>query len=172
MSQRFTGMRTSVPMAIARGLNESGDKVRTRVQRGLKEQTNVKTYRSITSRMRMTRAFAERSRGAGSGGEALCYSIIASGKGIPIGEFPLSVTSKGVDAKSWGVDHLFRRSFREKLTGKLRARTGSSRFPLRALYGPSLPNEFDKGAMPGLFYASVGEFVPPALLKHLARALA
>lgn len=167
----FDKLRARIPMAIARGLNEGGDKVRTRVQRGLKEQTNVKAYRSITSRMRTTRAFAEGGRTAGSGGEALSYSIIATGKGIPITEFPLSVTSKGIDAKTWGVDHLFKRSFKEKLTGKLRARLGSERFPIRALYGPSLPKELGKGSIPGIFYASAAEFVPPAILKHLARVM-
>jgi hypothetical protein len=66
-------------------------------------------------------------------------ATIATGKGIPITEFPVTVTSKGVAAKTWGVDHLFKRSFTEKLTGKLRARLGPSRFPSRALCGPSLP---------------------------------
>lgn len=160
-----------IEAAIARGLNEGGDKVRTRVQRGLKTQTNVKAYRSITSRMRSTRAFAEGSRSEGSVGGALTYSIIATGKGIPITEFPVTVTLKGVDAKSWGVDHLFKRSFKEKFKGALRARLGPARHPIRALYGPSLPKELGKGDIPTIFYASAAEFVPPAIVKHLAKAL-
>ena len=155
-------MQAKLPQAIARGLNEGGDKVRTRVQRGMKEQTNVRAYKSVTSRMRTARAFA--------GGEGLAYQMIATGRGIPIAEFPVAVTSKGVDAKSWGVDHLFQRSFREKFTGKLRARVSGSRFPIRALYGPSLPKELGKGAIPGIFYAAAAEFVPPAIRKQLARA--
>ncbi len=149
-----------IATAIARGLNEGGDLVRTRVQRTLKTQTNVKNYRSITSRVRTVRAFA--------GG--LHYEIIASGKGIPIAEFPVAVTSKGVDAKTWGVDHLFQRSFQET-NGKLRARLGHSRFPIRALYGPSLPKELGRGDVPGVFTSATAHFVPPAIVKHLARAL-
>jgi hypothetical protein len=167
----FARLAARIDAAIARGLNEGGDKVRTRVQRGLKEQTGVKAYRSITSRMRSTRAFAEGSRIAGSSGPAMTYAIIATGKGIPIAEFPVTVTLKGVDAKTWGVDHLFKRSFREKDTGKLRARLGKSRFPIRALYGPSLPKELGQGDIPAIFYAAVAEFVPGAVAKQVARAL-
>ena len=151
---------SKVPQAIARGLNEGGDLVRTRVQRALKVQTNVKNYRSITSRVRTVRAFA--------GG--LRYEIVATGKGIPIAEFPVAVTSKGIDAKTWGVDHLFKRSFQEA-NGKMRARLGSSRFPIRALYGPSLPKELGRGDIPGVFASATAQFVPPAIAKHLARAL-
>ena len=149
-----------IPQAIARGLNESGDLVRTRVQRALKGQTNVKSYRSITSRIRTVRAFAG----------SLHYDIVATGKGIPIEEFPVAVTGKGVDAKTWGVDHIFKRSFQET-SGKLRARLGSSRFPIRALYGPSLPKELGRGEIPGVFASATAQFVPPAIIKYLARAL-
>lgn len=155
----LAAMNARVATAIARGLNAGGEKVRTRVQRELKEQTGVKAYRSITSRVRTARAFA--------GG--LAYQIIVTGKGIPVEEFPVAVTAKGVDAKTWGVDHLFKRSFREKDRGGLRARTTSSRFPIRRLYGPSLPKELGKGSTPGAFYVAVSEFVGPAILRNLAR---
>ena len=151
---------SKVPQAIARGLNEGGDLVRTRVQRALKVQTSVKSYRSITSRVRTVRAFAG----------SLHYDIVASGKGIPIEEFPVAVTSKGIDAKTWGVDHLFKRSFAEA-NGALRARLGRSRFPIRKLYGPSLPKELGRGDIPAVFASATAQFVPPAILKHLARAL-
>ena len=152
---------SKIPQAISRGLNEGGDLVRTRVQRALKAQTNVKSYRSITSRVRTVRAFPG----------SLHYDIVATGKGIPISEFPVTVTSKGVDAKTWGVDHLFKRSFAEGGTGVLRARLSSSRFPIRKLYGPSLPKELGRGETPGVFASAVAQFVPPAIVKHLGRAL-
>ena len=150
-----------VPQAIARGLNEGGDLVRTRVQRALKAQTNVKSYRSITSRVRTVRAFAG----------SLQYEIVASGKGIPIAEFPVSVTSKGVDAKTWGVDHLFKRSFSEGGTGKLRARVGTARFPIRKLYGPNLGKELVGPEVQRVFASATAEIVPPIIAKHLAKAL-
>lgn len=169
-------IRARIPQAIARGLNEGGDKVRTRVQRALKEQTNVKAYSSITSRMRTARAFAGQGdttasvKGSGVGG-GMVYQIIATGHGIPIKEFPVSVVAKGVDAKTWGVDHLFQRSFQQKFKGGLRARLGPGRFPTRSLLGPALPKELEKGKVPGVFYLACGEFVGPAILKHLANLL-
>ena len=148
-------------MAIARGLNEGGDKVRTQVQHALKERTNVKSYRSITSRIRTVRAHA--------GG--LQYEIVAKAAPIPIEEFPVSVTSKGVDAKTWGVDHLFKRSFSEGGTGKLRARVGTARFPIRKLYGPNLGKELVGPEVQRVFASATAEIVPPIIAKHLAKAL-
>jgi hypothetical protein len=157
-------------MAIARGLNEGGDKVRTRVQRELWRQTGLIKYASVTSRTKTARAFPEESRSTGVG-PAMTYQIIVNGKGIPIAEFPVSVTPQGVDAKTWGVDHLFKRSFQQKFKGGLRARLGPERQPTRALFGPSLPKELGQGAVPGAFYHAVEEFVPTAIVKHLLRVL-
>lgn len=169
LRDRLRRIRGGLPVAIARGLNEGGDKVRTRVQRELKEQTGVKAYSSITSRISTMRAFPEAARQEGVGQRAMAYQIVAHGKGIPIAEFPVSVTSKGVDAKTWGVDHLFKRSFQQKKKGGLRARLTSSHEPIRALYGPALPKELLKGAVVDVFRAATAEFVPGTILKHVAR---
>lgn len=150
------------PTAIARGLNEGGDKVRTRVQRTLKQQTGVKAYKSITSRIKTKRAHA--------GG--LSYQIIATGKGMPIKEFPVKASvHRPVTADVWAVAHTFERSFMTSAKGLLRARRGASRMPIRKLYGPALPKELGKGETPHAFYAAAAEYVPPAILKHLAKAL-
>jgi hypothetical protein len=150
------------PAAIARGLNEGGDKVRTRVQRALKEQTGVKAYSSITKRVKTLRAHA--------GG--LSYQIVATGKGIPIKEFPVkSSVHAPVTANVWNIAHTFKRSFTTSGKGLLRARLGASRMPIRAFYGPALPKELGKGQSAQTFYASAAEFVPPAILKHLAKAM-
>jgi hypothetical protein len=45
------------PGAVQRGLNEGGEKLL--IQRGLKGQTHVEAYRSLTSRVRTMRAFSE-----------------------------------------------------------------------------------------------------------------
>ena len=57
--------------AMREGLYEGGDKVRTRVRRALKVQTNVKAYGSITQRVPSVRA-------------GLTYIIRGEGKGMPI----------------------------------------------------------------------------------------
>ena len=51
-------IQAQLPQAIARGLNEGGDKVRTQVQRALQKQTSLVKYSSVTSRVRTVRAFA------------------------------------------------------------------------------------------------------------------
>jgi hypothetical protein len=161
MARDLEAARAKIPRALAQGLNQGGDKVRTQVQRALKEQTNVKLYKSITSRVRTVRAFPGR----------LCYEIVATGKGIPIREFPVQVTGRGVDAEPWGVEHLFKRSFREKYIGGLMSRIGKERKPIRLLRGPSLPKELVKGETPVVFDEAAQSFVPPALAKAIARAI-
>jgi hypothetical protein len=161
MAGRLEATRARLPRAIAQGLNQGGDRVRTVVQRTLKEQTSVTLYRSITSRMRTARAFEG----------SLAYQIIATGKGIPIKEFPVEVVQGGVEAETWGAEHLFKRSFRQRYLGGLRARIGTGRFPVRSLYGPALPKELGQGATPAAFAGAAAEFVPPALLRALGRVL-
>ncbi|ACK50494.1 hypothetical protein Msil_1544 [Methylocella silvestris BL2] len=173
-------LAAGIPMVIARGLNEGGDKVRTQVQRALKTQTGVSKYSSITSRIDTLRAYASRNAGSiganhGSGfssSGSMSYHIIAKGKGIPIAEFPVRLTKKGIAAKTWGVDHLFKRSFGVPGQGVagFRARLTGKRFPIRKLYGPSLPKELTTGAAREAFLASLA-FVPVAVLKRLGRHL-
>ncbi|WP_051335293.1 hypothetical protein [Methylocapsa acidiphila] len=154
--------------AIARGLNEGGDKVRTQVQRTMKTDTNVTKYASIVSRMKDSgRGWARAAPGR------LAYQIVASGKGIPIKEFPVRDTGKGIDAKTWGVDHLFKRSFGIKGKGVagFRARLGAKRLPVRGFYGPSLPKELTEKVVLATFYRSAEAYVPPAVLKHLLKSL-
>ena len=193
----------SIQRAVARGLNEGGDKVRTQVQRALKKQTGVSKYSSITSRISTTRAYPQFMAGAigsnlGSGFSSygsLSYQIIAKGSGIPIKEFPVHLVDGAVDAKTWGVDHVFKRSFEIKGRGiegararilnpdfapgtkrYIKTKTGKTvdtKWRLRRLYGPSLPKEMLRGDGETLaaFRASVPLFVPPAVLRHLIRAI-
>ena len=63
-------MQAKLPQAIARGLNEGGDRVRTQVQRALQKQTGLVKYGSVTKRARTARAFPAN----------MNYSIIVSGK--------------------------------------------------------------------------------------------
>jgi hypothetical protein len=158
--------QAKIPGAIARGLNEGGDKVRTQVQHALWRQTGVKRYSSITSRVRTVRAFPGK----------LSYQIIATGKGMKISEFPLRVTSGpggGVTANVWGIGHLFQRSF--QIAGRagdsgLRARLGPARKPIRALYGPALPKEIGKAESAATFYATAAAVIPATIMKHLMKA--
>jgi hypothetical protein len=175
--ERFQAILTR---SIAKGLNEGGDKVRTQVARSLFTQTGVKNGnygKSILSRMRIAKAYAVGSApksGIGpSRGASLTYQIIVMGKPImKLEEFPVSVTAKGVDARTWGVDHLFQRSF--FLAGKAnpyRARLGKERFPVRGLKGPNLAKELDRGDTPKRFILYSRLYVGPAILKHIAKGM-
>ena len=164
--RQVSRIEAAIPRAIAQGLNEGGDKVRTQVMRTLWKQTGLTRYASVTSRVRTARAH--------EGG--LSYQIVVPGKPpIPITEWPVTVRTGpggGVDAKTWGVDHLFKRSFQEA-GGALRARTTSKRFPIRKLYGPSLAKELvsERGTVPTVFIATASAEVPRAILKRLAKVM-
>ncbi len=166
LALRVGQMQVGVQRAIVQGLNEGGDKVRTQVMRTLWKQTGLTKYASVTSRIRTARAHDG----------ALTYQIVAPGMPpIPITEWPVKVISGpggGVDAKTWGVDHLFKRSFQEA-DGALRARTTAKRFPIRKLYGPSLAKELvsEKGTVPAVFVATASAEVPAAIIKRLARVM-
>jgi hypothetical protein len=101
--------------------------VRTRLQRALFEQTTPKAYKIIPSPVNTARAFAESERtltkaGVPNAKAALTDQIIVSGKLIPITDFHVHATRKGVDAEVWGVSHVFQRSFQQKFKGGFRAR--------------------------------------------------
>ena len=175
----FDKLSKAMPMAIARGLNEGGDKVRTQVQKSLWKQTGATSYtRSILPRVRTKHAFgqgfAPKSGIGPIAGASLSYEIIVDGKWMKLEEFKVSVTNKGIDAKTWGVDHLFQRSFLfngEKAKNPYKARLGKSRFPIRGLKGPNLAKELDRGDTPKRFYLYARLYVGPAILKHIAKAL-
>jgi hypothetical protein len=158
-------LQAKLPQAIARGLNEGGDKVRTQTQRALQKQTGLTRYASVTKRTRTARAFP--------GG--LFYSIIVSGKpATKPSEFRTRVTTGpggGVTIWMWGVAHKFKRSFQQKLKGGLRMRLDASRLPVRGFDGPNLAKEAVKDKAAEAFFRATAAVVAPIVEKHLARAL-
>lgn len=163
------GLRTFIAKAqsltqangeIARGLNEAGDRVRTIVRHRLQAQTGVLRYGIITDETS--------SRQATPG--HLVYTITGTGKGLPIRDFAVRAAAGGpVTADVWGVPHTFARSFVTRIAGKLRARRGSARMPIRSLRGPSIAKEIVKGETLAAFDASVVEIVRPLVLTRLLR---
>jgi hypothetical protein len=154
-----------LPQAIARGLNEGGDRVRTQTQRALQKQTGLTRYASVTKRTRTARAFP--------GG--LNYSIIVSGKpATKPTEFRTRVTTGpggGVTIWMWGVAHKFKRSFQQKLKGGLRMRLDAARLPVRGFDGPNLAKEVIKDQAAESFFRTTAAVVAPIVEKHLMRAL-
>ncbi len=164
LNRELVRLSAKVPLAIARGLNEGGDKVRTQVQHALQRQTGLVMYRSVTSRVHTIRAYPGK----------LDYQIIAKGKpAIPIKEFRARLGPRGVVAFPWAKEHDFKRSFvgKGRVSGGFLARLGKERFPVRRLFGPSLAKELDKGESAQAFNSGADAFVPPAIEKHLDKLL-
>lgn len=142
---------------LREGLYEGGDKVRTRVRRALREQTNVKKAASVNDRATSVRS-------------GMSYIIRGVGKGLPIAEFP--VTAAGaISASPWNVSRVFKRSFVHPSNGGYVARTSSKRFPVRKLFGPSIAKEIIKDRSLAAFHAGVRADIVPAINKRLARLL-
>jgi hypothetical protein len=158
-------LQAKLPQAIARGLNEGGDKVRTQAQRALQKQTSLVRYGSVTKRVRTARAFPS----------ALSYSIVVAGKPpTKPAEFRTRVTTGkggGVTIIMWGIAHKFKRSFQQKYKLGLRARLGAERDKLRGFDGPNLAKEAVKDQTAEAFFRTTAAVVAPIVEKHLARAL-
>jgi hypothetical protein len=158
-------VQAKLPQAIARGVNEGGDKVRTQVQRALQQQTSLVRYGSVTKRTRTARAFPG----------ALSYSIVVAGKPpTKPAEFRTRVTmgkGGGVTIWMWGVAHKFKRSFQQKLKGGLRMRLDSARLPIRGFDGPNLAKEAVKDRAAKAFFDTTAAVVAPIVEKHMQRAL-
>jgi hypothetical protein len=162
-------MQRQIPAAIARGLNEGGDKTRTKVQRALKEQTGVVRYGSVTSRVRTKRAFA------GAGGLS-SYEIIVNGRATKVFEFKSAVTKGpggGVTVWMWNAAHKFKRSFEGsgKIAGQLKMRTLGPRLPTRSFDGPNMAKEAVKDKSAEAFFATAETEVPAAVVKQMAKSL-
>ncbi len=186
-------IQARLPQAIARGLNEGGDRVRTQVQRALQQQSGLVRYSSVTKRTRTARAYAtgmEAKSGVGPPRpSSMSYMIIVSGKpATRPNEFRTRVTKGpggGVTVWLWDRAHQFKRSFQSAWIpgGGLRMRLEAlrkgqgkrggvtARLPLRGFDGPNLAKEAVKGDVARAFYESVATQVTPIVEKHLARAL-
>lgn len=176
--------------AMREGLQEGGNKVRTKVRKALQKQMGVTKYGVIVSNTTGTIANA-----------GLNYIIRGTGKGLPIENFPVKGKAAGgadrwsrrrhyllqgrdgrgrfgklkdtpdeVTASPWAVSRTFKRSFVGG-GGYRAAIPHGGKFRIRKLYGPSVAKEIVKDASLASFQASVRIDVAPAIEKRLARVL-
>lgn len=199
LSADLAKIHGKVELAIARGLNEGGDKVRTQVRAAMRTQTGLVRLNSVTSRSSTIRAY-----GTGTGpkdakalsprgvpqtpgptqgpfkGASLSYTIVFHGKPSTRPEEFVYRVKKGpgggVTVRMWGVDHKFKRSF--QITGKtgawgLEMRIGKPREPMRGFDGPNLAGEAIKegGLVASTFLTLAPSLVPPMIEKHLGKLL-
>lgn len=178
LEKQLDRMAAKLPQAIARGLNEGGDKVRTQVQRALQKQTSLVKYSSVTSRVRTMRGYGASAPKSGIGPVgpgSLSYSIIVAGHPpTKPKEFRTRVTKGpggGVTIIMWNSPHKFRRSFQQAQRGGLRARLGGPRTPIRSFDGPNLAKEAVKDEAKAAFFDTVETAIVPAVEKQIMRAL-
>lgn len=179
MERGLAAQQTKVLRAIAQGLNEGGDKVRTQVRAAMRQQTGLIRLNSVTKREGNIRAFATglapKSGIGPSRGASLAYTIVYRGKPpTKPDEFRTVVTKGpggGVTVYMWNVYHKFKRSFQQAIRGGLRMRTLGPRLPIRSFDGPNLAKEAVKGDVAHTFLTEAVALVPPMIEKRIARAL-
>jgi hypothetical protein len=170
-------LRARIPVAIARGLNEGGDKVRTQVRAAMRKQTGLVRLKSITERSSTVRAFpagSARYAGGPFGLNGSAYVMVFRGKPTKPDEFVTRVTrgpGGGVMVRMWGVDHKFPRSFQQLIKGGLRMRLGGPRLPIRGFDGPNLAKEAVKGEVAETFTREANSLVMPMIEKRIARII-
>ena len=161
-AEKIATLGAQADVEMARGLNDAGDIVRTQVRRAMKDQMGVLRYAIVVDATASIPASPGR----------LTYSITATGKGLPIVDFPVSASPGGpVTASPWGVAHTFTRSFKTTRKGRLLARRTASRFPVRSLRGPSPAKELVKDASLATFEAAVPAIVEPTIMRRLVRLM-
>jgi hypothetical protein len=147
------------PYAIAKAVDEVGNKTMTQVRRSVAKQAGVK-YGRVAKVLSKRQAM-----GAGEGS----YSIIARDVTMSLKEFGPRKTRKGVSAAPWGKRRVFPHSFIGP-GGHIFHRVGKSRLPIKKMYGPAIPKEMVKDQTEALFYAFTAQALPSALEKWLFRA--
>ncbi len=133
-AKAFAAVGKNIRPALARAINHTGDKARTQVTRALAEQTGA-SYSTVRKALRTIPA----------GGTTLIYRIVSTGGYMSLKEFDARQRPEGVRAAPWGKRRVFPHTFIvPSLGGHVFERTGSSRYPIRKLWGPAIPKEMVK----------------------------
>jgi hypothetical protein len=138
-------------------LNDVGNAARTQVTRTLARQMGlpVGTVRQGLT----TKPAAPRS---------MDYEILSRGGYLSLRSFDAEQRRAGVSARPWGKRRIFRGTFAVRsLGGQVFRRTTSARFPIVKLWGPAMPQEMVRGAVPTAFETAVRERLPARLAHHL-----
>ena len=144
--------------ALKRAVNDAGNAARTQVVRTLGRQMGLpysKVRESLTIR---------------PAGREPVYEINSVGGYLSLQSFGAEQRRAGVSARPWGQRRVFRGTFMiRSLGGQVFRRTTRARFPIVKLWGPAMPQEMVRGAVPGAFEAAVRERLPARLAHHLER---
>lgn len=155
---RQAGMAT--PYAVAKALDEVGNKTKTQVTRAVAKQAGVK-YRKAKSVLSSKQAM-----GTGMG----AYEIIARDVTLSLKEFSPKQRAKGVVAAPWGRRLLFKHAFIGP-NGHVYVRLTKARLPIKKLWGPNIPKEMVKDESAATFFRVSSELLGPAIEKWLLRKI-
>ena len=123
---------------MSRAINRAGDMAFTRIKRTLADEVGLPVGQTVKyGGLRKKRA----------NGAHMNYEVISTGGYLPLKLFKLQdVRPGGVTHKAWGKQQRVPSGFViSKYGGNAYIREGKSRFPIRKLYGPAIPNELVRG---------------------------
>lgn len=128
---QFATMQGEISKAAARALNRTADGVRT---------TAIKEI-STRTRLKVT-ALRKRFSVDGANPQKLSAIIRAYGYSPNLGQFDATQAQFGVQATAWEGSKTYKHTFMIK--GRVVARQGKARFPLKGIRGPSSPQTFKR----------------------------
>ncbi len=142
--------------AFTRALNREGAKMTTQIKRSLRKQTGAKLA-DVSRALKIERASYRNLR----------YAIIAKGSPMTLSHFAPKQFAYGVRARPWGRSQRFAHAFiLHKFSGNVFVRESKSRYPIRVLFGPSIPKEMVQGATMQAF-----ERYQPKILHEATRQI-
>jgi len=145
---------------IARALNRAGDMAATQIKRVLVKETGLRAGR-VAAVMKKIRA----------GGSRIKFEIVVRDgwSTITAGNFGARETGVGVTHRAWGRSQTARGAF--MAGGVAYTRQGPQRLPIKALYGPNIAREMERGQSLTVATATVGRVFIPRVLHEIDRDL-
>src|SRR5579885_2528284 len=150
LSKLFGEAASGASYAVAKAVDEVGNKTKTQVVRAVAAQAGVKYGRALSvigSRQAM---------GTGNGS----YEIVARDVTMSLKEFAPRQAAAGVEAAPWGKRRVFAHTFIGP-NGHVFVRVGKARLPIRKLFGPAIPKEMVRDEAEATFYRAAGELLAP-----------
>ncbi|MGJ0391168.1 MAG: hypothetical protein ACR650_00155 [Methylocystis sp.] len=146
--------------ALARALDEVGNKTRTQVIKATAAQAGVNQGK--------VRGVIRTKQAAGAGGGE--YVITARDVTLSLKEFGLRQTASGVSAAPWGKRRVFPHTFVGP-SGHVFVRKGKDRLPIHKLFGPNIPTEMVKDEAEKTFYRESEKLLAATVEKWLVREI-
>lgn len=149
------------PKAVARTLNRVASSVRSASAKHIAPMMNAKQA-DIKPRMREEKAYPKK----------LWASIIASGSPLKLIAFKARQTAKGVVAKAWGVNKLYRGTFIAPVkhgssNNAVYVRKTKHSLPVKQLWGPGIAQLFKKPENLAIMQSTVASRLPVEFKNNL-----